>query len=321
MVYTSGAWVETPVHSFANTDGSYPYYPPVGGQTAYSTTYQGGTHGSGTVFKLTLVNSQFQLTTLYNFCSASNCSDGNEPLGGVGLFPGPLLYGTTVVGGAHSLGTLYKVTPSTGAETVVYSFSGGADGAYPYSGLTASNPTGTLYYGTTNEGGIADTGTVFEFSPSSGVVTVLYAFKGGSDGAFPVGGVVSDSSGNLYGLTTAGGVYGHGTVFKVTPAGAETILYRFTGGADGSAPQGLPVWDAATGNIYGTTTGGGGGYGTIFQLNTSGTLAVLHSFCVLSGCSDGATPSGTLFESGAVLYGTAQSGGAYGKGVAYQLIR
>jgi uncharacterized repeat protein (TIGR03803 family) len=227
------------------------------------------------------------------------------------------LYGTTFAGGSYvcsgGCGTVFKLTPS-GTETVLYRFTGG-DGANPTAGLIA-DASGNLY-GTTELGGGANgcsggCGTVFKLTPS-GTETVLYRFTGGSDGASPFAALIADGAGNLYGTTFFGGASGHGTVFKLTPSGTETVLYSFTGGSDGANPLAGLIADAA-GNIYGmTNNGGAGSFGTVFKLIPSGNLAVLHSF---SGGSDGAFPGlGSLIADAAGnLYGMTVEGGGSGCG-------
>ena len=149
--------------------------------------------------------------------------------------------------------------------TTLYSFTGG-DGANPSAGLIADT-AGNLY-GTT-EGGDGP-GEVFQLTPS-GTLTVLHSFTGGSNGAYPEAGVIADMAGNLYGTTYGGGAGGQGTVFQLTPSGTLTVLYSFTGGADGGRPGADLIADAA-GNLYGTTALGGanmscpGGCGTVFEL-------------------------------------------------------
>jgi uncharacterized repeat protein (TIGR03803 family) len=209
------------------------------------------------------------------------------------------------------------------AETVLYSFTGGSDGANPLAGLIADSK-GNLY-GTTAFGGTSGSvcgaigcGVVFELSPG-GTETVLYSFTGGSDGDNPwTGGLIADSSGNLYGTTIGGGAQAQGVVFKLSPSGTETVLYSFTGGSDGADPfAGLNA--DGSGNLYGTTISGGlldcgsgseiVGCGVVFKLSPGGTETVLHSF---TG-SDGSEPESSLIaDSSGNLYGTTGAGGSAG---------
>jgi uncharacterized repeat protein (TIGR03803 family) len=208
--------------------------------------------------------------------------------------------------------------PRTQAQTfnVVYNFTGASDGGQPLDGFTV-DAAGNLY-GTANSGGASNDGVVFKVT-KSGVESVLHNFVGGTDGANPEGGLIRDKAGNLFGTTTAGGVSDAGTVFGITAAGKEVVLYSFTGGADGATPEGKLVLDA-TGNLYGTTTAGGAsGNGTVFELTVAKKWAetVLYSF---GTGSDGATPvAGLTFDKAGNIYGTTSAGGAYGYGTVFQL--
>jgi uncharacterized repeat protein (TIGR03803 family) len=191
-----------------------------------------------------------------------NPQDGARPTSGLAFDSQGNIYGTTSQGGATNGGVVFQVTP-TGNYTVLYSFGSGTDGRVPNGGLIRDS-NGNLY-GTTNFGGTTNSGIVFQLS-ASGTETVLYNFIGGADGANPLAGVVSDAKGNLYGTTSGGGKFGHGTIFKLTPAGKHTVLYSFTGGADGGSPEAGLILDS-TGNLYGTTNSGGtGNFGTVFKL-------------------------------------------------------
>ncbi len=256
-------------------------------------------------------------TTIHSFSGP----DGEFPGGSLIRDESGNLYGTTIYGGSYDYGysdayggagygTVFKIDPS-GNETVLYSFSGGADGAYPAARLVR-DAVGNLY-GTTG-GGSAGYGIVFKIDPS-GNETILHSFTGGVDGANPYAGLVRDAVGNLYGTTTAGGSAGLGTVFKVRPSGTETILHSFTGGADGAIPYAGLVRDAA-GNLYGTASGGGEGYGTVFKIDPSGNETVLYSF---TGGADGANPcAGVVRDAAGNLYGTT-NGGGLGSGTVFKI--
>ena len=199
---------------------------------------------------------------------------------------------------------------------VLFNFTGSADGESPYGSLVRDT-AGNLY-GTTEAGGASGAGTVFKVN-KSGTHTVLYSFKGGSDGANPYVGVIRDAAGNLYGTTANGGASGLGTVFKLTKTGKEKVLYSFAGGSDGCYPYGGLLRDSA-GNLYGTTeVCGASGVGTVFKLTNTGKETVLHSFA--GGSSDGEFPSFTslLMDTSGNLYGVAEQGGTDNLGVVYKL--
>jgi uncharacterized repeat protein (TIGR03803 family) len=246
-------------------------------------------------------------------------------------------------GGASNDGTVFKITP-TGTLTTLYSFCSKSvctDGNGPFAGL-AQATNGELY-GTTVWGG-ANTnpdfpgggGTVFKITPS-GTLTTLYRFcsqSGCTDGARPAAGLVQATSGELYGTTVAGGANtnpdfpsGGGTVFKITPSGTLTTLYRFcsqSGCTDGALPQAALV-QASDGYLYGTTSqeGANGNYGTVFKITPSGALTTLYSFCSQSGCTDGSmdgnTAAGLVQATNGDLYGTTELDGANGDGTVFRL--
>jgi uncharacterized repeat protein (TIGR03803 family) len=240
------------------------------------------------------------------------------------------LYGSTVAGGVHGSGTVFKVD-KTGKETVLWDFAGMPDGALPYPGVIR-DAAGNLY-GVTSDGGTGTAcdfgcGTVFKVD-KAGEETILHDFERGQDGADPDSVLFFDSNGNLYGTTAAGGNgecggTGCGTVFELSPQSdgswKETVLYAFcalSGCADGEAPGTGPLVRDAAGNLYGTTIQGGtshncngGNCGVVFMLDPSGRETVLHSF---TGGADGAAPiAGLVMDAGGALYGTALGGGDQG---------
>jgi uncharacterized repeat protein (TIGR03803 family) len=200
------------------------------------------------------------------------------------------LYGTTNGaysdiggGGSNNSGVVFKLN-TCGHQTVLYSFTGGADGSSP-NGLIL-DPAGNLY-GTTTNGGASGFGVVYKLD-TSGNETVLYSFTGGADGANP-NNVIRDWKGNFYGTAAAGGAFGAGVVFKIDTSGTETTLYTFTGGNDGASPNINLALDFA-GNIYGTTNvGGSAGFGVVFKVTPGGQETVLHTF---TGGNDGEYPNG-----------------------------
>jgi uncharacterized repeat protein (TIGR03803 family) len=288
----------------------------------YGTTTRGGLSGMGTVYRISPSGLQ---KAIYRFRGGS---DGSDPQSGL-LDVNGTLYGTTHSGGGsgcyygQGCGTIFSVTPS-GTEKVLYAFKGGADGANPFAGLI--DERGTLY-GTTFFGGgsackssLGDgCGTVFSLT-TSGQETVLHSFAGGSDGRWPEAELI-DVKGVLYSTTVEGGgsCYGSvgcGTVYSITPAGVEKVLYAFKAGSDGNDPQSGLI--DLNGMLYGTTSGGGqvgsnceyGNLcGTVYRISTKGAEKVLYHF---ADGSDGAVPQAGLIEVNGVMYGTTTTGGGTG---------
>lgn len=241
------------------------------------------------------------------------------------------LYGSTVQGGDFSSGTVFQLSPSGAGwtHTVLYSFTGGTDGAEPYKGVILD--THGNIYGTTVAGGGGSCeggcGVVFKLTNSGGTwtQTVIHQFTGGSDGSGPGSGLTFDPQGNLYGMTPTGGTYGLGTVYQLQPQANGTwslnVIHAFTGGNDGSsASAGRLILDRA-GNLYGVTTvGGAHGDGVVFEItNTHGTwtLTTLYAF---KDQPDGALPyGGLIFDKAGNLYGTTYYAGVHDVGTVYKL--
>jgi uncharacterized repeat protein (TIGR03803 family) len=321
---------ETILYYFTGINNGY--QPEAGvllrGSTLYGTTLYGGVSDAGTVYKLSLSG---QETLLYSFRCANYgypCPRGSSPES-VPLVENGYVIGTTASGGAYNLGTVFRVSQG-GTETVLHSFSGTqGDGSTPFPGLIR-DANGNLY-GTTYTGGSPTLcynpqgfgcGTVFKVD-TKGVLSIVYTFTGPTqgDGAFPYGALTLDSAGNLYGTTLYGGTggcpyapFGCGTVFKVDPAGNETVLHSFTSAnGDGDSPVGVVL--GPNGRLYGTANGGGSslcngyGCGMIYSLDpSSGEEAILFTF---DGGADGGFPTGPMIldRSGKRLFGVTISGG------------
>ncbi|MFZ0686144.1 MAG: choice-of-anchor tandem repeat GloVer-containing protein [Terriglobales bacterium] len=251
---------------------------------------------------------------VYSFGSQSG--DGGSSWAGLVFDKKGNLYGTTSSGGDNLNGTVFEIT--SGTEKVLYSFgSRSGDGNSPVAGLVIDKK-GNLY-GTTEDGGEYSEGTVFEIT-SAGEETVLYSFGSRSgDGSYPVAGLVLDTKDNLYGTTSGGGTHGGGTVFEISSAGEETLLYSFgSRSKDGNNPVAGLVFDTR-GDLYGTTRlGGEHNEGTVFEITSAGEEKVLHSFGGRSG--DGYNPvAGLVFDTKGNLYGTTQLGGEYNDGTVFEI--
>ena len=242
------------------------------------------------------------------------------------------LYGTTENGGANYKGTVFQLAQSGGSwtETVLYSFSS-SSGAFPQAPLILGS-NGDLYGTTSGSGsGTNGNGTVFQLAPPSSpggnwTETVLHSFGSGSDGFHPLASLIKGSNGDLYGTTAGGGANSYGTVFQISPSGAETVIYSFNS-SSGAFPQ-APLILGSNGDLYGTTfgtyNGGANNVGTVFQLappsSPGGTWTgtVLHSF---QGGADGANPVAALIQgSNGDLYGTTEYGGASGEGTVFKVV-
>ena len=400
MIATTSAHAQTftVLHTFTGgADGSEPFAGvTVGGPgRLYGTASIGGIYRNGVVFELERRASGWVLYPLYEFPSAR---DGFDPIAPLTIGPNGALYGSTEFGGGGSGdGTVFELQqPATGcegficywSETLLHSFETGQnDGAYPFYTKLIFDQAGNIY-GTTEVGGAYDTcpgnqgsypcGVVFELTSSGGSWTesILHSFDdNGTDGWYPLVGVILDSAGNLYGTTESGGTAGGGTVFELSPSGGgtwtESILYNFGPGYLGGPSNPEELIMDQSGNLYGSTqTGGQHDSGSVFELMPSGgswTFSTLYNFgnncftqsvtmdtagnfygnCLLGGAydegmvfkltnsggswtltdlhdftngSDGGIPSGGVaLDATGNLYGTTQGGGTYGDGVVWEI--
>jgi uncharacterized repeat protein (TIGR03803 family) len=255
-------------------------------------------------------------TTIAPFTGAN----GNTPMAGLVEDGSGNLYGTTSTGGAHNNGEIFEIASGSSTITVLASFNGqgaGTNGDDPVAGL-AIDSSGNLF-GVAEKGGANGDGTIVELVKGSSTLTTLYSFTGGTDGQDPVGGLIVDTSGNLYGTTFAGGANNVGAVFELPKgAGTVTTLASFNS-TDGDEPEADLVRDSS-GNLYGTTAQGGSpkGDGTIFEVvKGSGTITVLYNF---NGSTDGKTPvSDLLMDGSGNLFGTTSAAGANGEGTIFEL--
>lgn len=294
----------------------------------YGVTLYGGVR-YGTIYKLTRRDSEWRFNTLYEF---TGHDDGGQPGGALTFGPDGSLYGVTSNGGAMGLGVVYKLQPPSSAcktalcywtETVLHTFTNSGDGAQPLCNVVFDH-AGNMY-GTTSGGVFEDFGTVWELSPSGGGWTfnLIHAFTNGLDGGGPIGNILLDGEGNLYGVTEAGGSASHGVAYEFTnglSGWSETVLHNFgEGSQDGTYAHGL-TFDAH-GNLFGfTSEGGTTDEGTIYELqaNNGGfTYNILYNFQPTPG---GVPYSVPIFDNVGNLYGTGQGpGSGNGSGFLFEL--
>jgi uncharacterized repeat protein (TIGR03803 family) len=310
---------ETILHTFRGEEGGHPYAGPIQDKAGnlYGTATYGGTdcdrsgRGCGVIYSLAPDGTY---TILHAF--AGGAKDGEFPQmrltrdGATGD-----LYGTTSYGGAGNKGVVFKLA-ADGKFTLLHSFTGGADGASPYTGVTLDS-SGNLF-GTASEGGDPECGCgiVFKLTPDS-TYTVLYAFSHRNQG-YPSGELITDDVGNLYG--PSGGFYGlHGDIFEITTQGQHKLLHKFKSRdyEQGLGPHGKLLRDKS-GTIYGVESGGDPYTGGVFQLQSDGAYQLIYSFSKTGG--EGWYPAGGLIaDNRGNLYGLTSQGGAYGQGTLYEL--
>jgi len=318
LVFVPGvcAQTEQTLYSFTGAaDGGNPLSSLImdASGNLYGTTFVAGAYGAGEVFELSPNTSGgWTQSVLYSFTGGA---DGANPFYADVIFDkAGNLYGTTVEGGAHNLGVVFELTPTKNgwSESVLYSFAGGNDGAYPYAGLVL-DPEGDLF-GTTNGGGASGEGTVFRLKHSSGQWTeqVIHTFDF-TTGNGPVGGLVFDRRGDLFGTTQGGGASGAGVVFGLQRSKGGTwtarVMHSFTGGTDGAFPYAERLIFDRAGNLYGMTQGGGlNEHGVVFRLSPTShgwTERVLYSF---TGAVEANPYSGLVMDGSGNLYGTCANG-------------
>jgi uncharacterized repeat protein (TIGR03803 family) len=246
-------------------------------------------------------------------------SDGQSPQASLSIDKKGNLYGTTYDGGSFDDGTIFEIS-SSGGFSLIHSFSG-SGGEFPEANVLLDKK-GNIF-GTTSSGGSLSAGTVFE-TTSDGAETVLHSFQLGTDGAFPVAGVISDKKKNLYGTTTFGGTANGGLVFKLDKTGTITALHLFSGvdKSSGESPNSGLVADKA-GDHFGTTTFGGtsgcggSGCGVVYEINAKGAFKDLYLF---NGGTDGGAPYSSLaMDKHGNLFGTTSTGGSHGQGTVFEI--
>lgn len=330
----------TVIYSFTNgMDGSFPESDLVEAADGnlYGTAGGGGANKSGVVFRIGFSGT---LTTIYSFCSLTDCADGGYPDGGLTIGSDGNFYGMANQANykvpcdiplSYGCGTIYKLTPQ-GQFTLLHSFDGD-DGGIPHSGLVQGSDGD--FYGVAPVGGILDNcgedtgcGTVFKIT-ADGNFTLIHAFADDGDSASPTARMVEAKDGNLYG--TALGDSQYGGIFGVSTSGNFSTVHLFSYGKGGALPYGGLV-SGSDGNLYGTTITGGTVYncdglcGTAYQLDAEGKVTILYDFCSKDDCTDGHGAGVTLVQGNdGSFYGTTIAGGddsscnGIGCGTIYQL--
>jgi uncharacterized repeat protein (TIGR03803 family) len=327
LTLSSTGWAQTEkiLHTFTGPDGSGPWGGVIldSQGNVYGTTTSGGAFGCcGTVFELSpSSNGTWTEKLIYDF-SLGGYPTGFLPFGGVVFDSKGNLYGTTLTGGANFAGLVFQLSPAsdgTWTETVIYNFTGGADGGNLFASGLIVDSAGNVY-GNSNGGGAYGLGAIFEIvAGPNGTWTekVLHSFQGGTDGSNPYSNpVVMSASGKIYGATAGGGAHDFGVVYELAPQSdgswSEKIIYAFTGANGLIGPFGGLVLDNA-GNLYSAYAFG------VFELmpQTNGTWTekTLHTF---PGNPDGAYPEGVIFDKSGNLYGTTNSGGVH-RGAVFRL--
>ncbi len=301
---------QTLLYSFgAGSDGANPHGSLIEGSDGnfYGVTAYGGSYGHGVLFRLSASGIE---SVLYAFGAGA---DAQDPYGSLLQGSDGNLYGMSVNGGAYGAGTVFVVSPQ-GSELVLHSFGAAGDGQAPFGSLIEASD-GNLY-GMTSAGGAYSSGIAFRMT-LQGAESLLHSFGAGADGANPAGSLIQGSDGNFYGLTRDGGAYGTGALIEFSADGTESVRVSLGAGADGANPFG-DLLLGSDGNFYALTrNGGANGMGTVLQISSAGTEAVLYSF---GASPDGAAPYGSLTETpDGSLYGMTSGGGSGGTGVVFRL--
>ena len=328
---TPDGWVHTVLYSFTGgVDGGEPYKGVTVDREGnlYGTAVTGGSGscegGCGVAYKLTNSGGTWTQTVIHAFTGGD---DGSGPGARVTVDQAGNVYGMAPTGGANGLGTIYKIHQAqdgTWVLKVIHTFTGGADGSTGSAGRMILRH-GRLY-GAATTGGTYGSGVVFELTPTQvgeWDFKTLYSFRGQPDGSFPYGALLFDASGNIYGTTYYGGANNIGAVYQLAPRvngeWKERVLYGFQGGTDGNSPISNLVFDRA-GNLYGTTSEGGLGTGTIFKLSPVGggqwMETVVHMF---EGPPDGSfSYNGLVVDRLGNFYGATVHGGVDDDGSIYK---
>jgi uncharacterized repeat protein (TIGR03803 family) len=308
------AQLQVPLHVFGGgpSDGSNPGSLVLSNGVLYGSTPNGGSTFDGTVFSVTTNGGTYSL--VHNF--SGDPTDGSGP--NSVIVSGATIYGTTIFGGTLGFdqGSIFKVGADKSSFTTLRSFTNPPDGQFPEGGLALS---GITLYGTTAMGGSNGFGTIFKIATNGSAYSIIHQFTNSAFGQNPVGSLVVNQA-TLYGVTSKGGAFGQGAVFKVgTNGSAFSIIHSFTNTPDGSTPMSGVI--LVSNVLYGVTENGGPlGTGTVFKMATNGAnYSIITGFGVLGSNTNGALPIGPLTFNQGLLYGTATSGGLSNNGAIFEL--
>lgn len=302
----------TILHSFGSSTGGggHPYAGVVRDSQGnfFGMAADGGAHSAGVVFKLAPDGTY---TVIHDFGD-----DGTFPEDGLIIDRRDHLFGMASHGGHWLSGAVFEITPKN-KFNVLYTFRGRKDGSWP-AGEPVKDKEGNLY-GSASEEGPKNYGEVFKLAPD-GTKTVLHAFRSGDDGWSPMGPLILDKNGTLYGTVYGGGAGGLGTIFRIDAAGKFKVIYSVTRDTGGAGPDSGVVMDK-TGALYGALPFGGDqtcepGCGALFKIAPDGTFSIIHAF---TGHEDGGVPNGLLLDAQGNLYGTTSRGGSQDHGTVFVL--
>jgi uncharacterized repeat protein (TIGR03803 family) len=310
------------VYTFTNgVDGAFPqaglFLASDG--NFYGTTVQGGTNGTGALFRMTPGG---VFNSLYSFSALPQSGQNQD-----GAYPGASLvqaddgnlYGTASAGGTNGSGTLFKISLG-GSFQLVYAFSAldtngqNSEGSNPEAALIQG--TDANLYGTAYGGGSSGFGTVFSYNVAQIQISSVYSFKNAADGANPMAALVQARDGYYYGTASQGGSETNGALFKISGKGEFTSLHSFSGETEGANPL-APLVQGTNGSFYGTCANSGSGFGTVFEATTNGTVTPLYAF---TGENDGANPAAGLVQAAdGVFFGTTSGGGSNNLGAVFSI--
>lgn len=316
---TAAAQTETILYSFSSPVDPTGRFIQLKSGAIVGTTYYGGSSSKGGVYQLKEKGGSWKYKQVYSFTG----SGGANPYDGLTIDKVNGIFGASQNGGANGYGTVFTLSPTQSGswnQTVLHNFTG-ADGGFP-EGVLIANSAADRLYGTTSAGSSSGCGNVFSIATGGSLYKVLYAFKGGNDGCHPQTGMAfGTDEGTFFGTTIGGGSYGQGTVFQMRKNHGDwrkRTVYEFTGGTDGGMPTDFRA--DANSNLFGVAAGGQYGEGVVFELERSLGYSQGKTIHTFGNGADGASPIGLHINlTTGTIYGSTETGGAYGQGTVYEL--